>query len=346
MTHRQNTQNSHPVIQVHVVRGNLSESVHLVDAIVVDEHGQTVAAFGDGEMAVTYPRSAIKMIQALSFVESEAYAKWNLDQRHLTMACASHNGENTHTELVMEWLEQIQASENDLVCGAHIPFHEATAHSLIRESRAPSRRHNNCSGKHTSMLCTMKTMKIDSKSYGFFDHPLQKRLRQIVSDMSGDDLNRAQWGGDGCGIPTYAMSLRGIAQGLRRFLPDQKNLSTDRFDACRLIREAVIAQPHYIGGTGDFCSEMMAGAAGKLLLKSGAEGVYAGAMLKEGLSFALKVRDGNPRAARAAAVEILHQFQGLSESEFLQLSSHTQPVVKNWEGSNVGKIFVPPGMMS
>jgi hypothetical protein len=44
--------------------------------------------------------------------------------------------------------------------------------------------------------------------------------------------------------------------------------------------------------------------------------------------------------------EILLQFKALLESEYLQLSSHTQPTLRNWEGLAVGKIFVPKGLMS
>jgi L-asparaginase II len=286
------------------------------------------------------------MMQALSFVESGAYHQWDLDQRHLVLACSSHSGEKSHTDLVMDWLQRLQLQEDDLVCGAHMPYNEYTAHDLIRHDQKAKRRHNNCSGKHTSMLSTLKMLKIDHKNYGSYDHKLQKRLRQILSEISGENLEKATWGVDGCGIPTYVMSLKSIAQGLRHFLPEEKNISTDRKEACRLIREAVLAHPYFIGGTGDCCTEMMSLAKDRLLLKSGAEGVYAGVMLKQGLSFALKVRDGHPRASRVAMAEILLQFKALLESEYLQLSSHTQPTLRNWEGLAVGKIFVPKGLMS
>ncbi len=312
----------------------------------MDERGHIVATYGDGDRMVTYPRSAIKMMQALSFVESGAYHKWDLDQRHLSIACASHNGEPAHTELVMSWLQKIQCQEDDLVCGAHAPYDEVTWKNLLRNNQAPSRRHNNCSGKHTSMLCTMKTLNIDMAHYGSYDHELQVRLRRIVGEVSDENLDRAPWGGDGCGIPTYAMSLHGMAQGFRRFLPDQQDVHVDRQTAIRLVREAVIAQPYFIGGSSDFCSEVMKLTDGRLLVKSGAEGVYAGALLEQGLSFALKVRDGNPRAVRVAASALLRDFKGLRDDEFLRLSHHTQPDVKNWEGQTVGKIFVPHPLMS
>ncbi len=341
MFHRQNLQKSHPVLEVHVTRGNLTESVHLVDAVVVDEKGQTLTSFGDGDRIATYPRSSIKMIQALSFIESGAHAQWDLDQRHIALACASHNGEHRHTELVMSWLDRIGCSEEDLVCGAHPPYNDATASELIRQRQAPLRRHNNCSGKHTSMLCTLKTLKVDHRGYHEYDHELQKRLRQILTDVSGEDLGRAQWGVDGCGIPTYSMRLSGVARGLSILIPETPAFSQDRKSAANTIREAVLKHPYFVGGAGDFVSDLMATTHPRMILKSGAEGVYAGVLLEKGLSFALKVRDGHARAARVATGYLLRKLGALSDDEFLKLSRHTEPDVMNWEGLPVGKIFVP-----
>jgi L-asparaginase II len=123
-------------------------------------------------------------------------------------------------------------------------------------------------------------------------------------------------------------------------------VSQDRASACQVIREAVLKQPYFVGGEGDFCSDLMMTATPRLIVKSGAEGVYAGVLLQEGLSFALKVRDGHARAARVATSFLLRKLNGLSEAEYLKLSSHTEPDVKNWEGQSVGKIFVPLNRLS
>lgn len=345
MSLRKNSGNSYPPIEVHVTRGNLTESVHFVDAFVADSDGQKVASFGLGETAVTYPRSSIKMLQALCFVESGAFHAFALTDRHLALACASHNGEAPHTNLILNWLQAVGLQEDDMVCGPHFPYDEKTSRELIRKGEGPCRRHNNCSGKHSGFLTTMKHLDWNPQHYNSYDHPLQKKLRQILTELSGDQLDLAAWGIDGCGIPTYAMSLSGLARGLRNILPDQ-HLPAERREAFRLIREAVLSQPYFIGGSGDFCSELMQISQGQVVIKSGAEGVCAGALLHQGLSFGLKVRDGNARAVRVAAAALLKGFKGMTEHEFLQLSSHTQPAVKSWDGLTVGKIFVPHPVLS
>lgn len=344
MSFRNNGKNSYPALEVHVTRGNLTESVHLVDAVLVDESGQTVADFGLGGKALTYPRSAIKMLQAVSFVESGAYEAYGLSEKHLSLSCASHNGEPAHTELVMNWLGQLQFSEDDMVCGPHFPYDETTSRDLIRQGELPKKRHNNCSGKHTSMLSTLKYLGWDHRGYEAYDHDFQVRLRSLLSELMGEEMHKAPWGIDGCGIPTYGTTLAGMARGLRHMI-HADHMHAERKEALRIIRKAVLEYPYYVGGTGDFCSDAMKLSQGHLVLKAGAEGVYAGALLDQGLALALKVRDGNPRAARVATGALLLACKALSEEQFLKLSSHTEPPVKNWAGLTVGKIFVPNAPM-
>ncbi len=339
-SHRKNLEKSNPPIEVHVTRGNWTESVHLVDAVILDSKAQVVAGFGEFEKVRTYPRSTIKMIQALYLVESGAYSSLGLTPAHLTLACASHNGEPAHTDLLMSWLEKIQALESDLVCGAHTPYDEKTAQDLIRKGIKPCPRHNNCSGKHAGILSALKKEKIDIRHYGNYDHPLQIKFRKMLTETSGDLLDQAPWGPDGCGIPTYAMTLIGMAKSLSLLNLDP-SLPAERSAALKLIRTSVISEPFYLGGTNDFCTDLIAEAGDRMIVKAGAEGVYAGALFEPGYSFALKVRDGNGRASRVAVAKLLSAFQGLSEDEFVKLSRHTEPFVKNYSGETVGKIFVP-----
>ena len=85
---------TNPVDLVEVWRGDLLECVHQGHAVVCDDQGQIVAAWGDPQ-AVIYPRSSCKMVQALPLLESEAGS--GLTDEQLALACASHNGEATHT---------------------------------------------------------------------------------------------------------------------------------------------------------------------------------------------------------------------------------------------------------
>ena len=61
----------HDCLMVECSRGAAVESVHLVDAAIVDDSGKLVEAWGVIERFV-YPRSTTKSIQALLFLESGA----------------------------------------------------------------------------------------------------------------------------------------------------------------------------------------------------------------------------------------------------------------------------------
>ncbi len=326
-------------ISVQVTRGNFTESVHLVDAVVVDSKGKIVETFGAAEKVQTSPRSAIKMLQAVSLIESEAFSKFNLTQKHLALACASHNGEKPHTDLVQSWLMQLGFDDQSLVCGPHMPSDESTAHEMIRQGLNPKRCHNNCSGKHSGILSTILQLNLNAKEYGKYDHPIQIRLRKILGELMEVNVDSLPWGIDGCGIPTYSMPLISVAQGMSHLLLDRP-ISIDRKAAFELIKKAVIAEPFYIAGTNGFCTDIIQKTDGKAIVKTGAEGFYVVVLPEQGLAMAVKARDGQTRASKVATAWLLKRFGGMSESQFLQLSRHTQPEIRNWAGEIVGKIFV------
>lgn len=326
-----------PSLEVQVVRGNFTESVHLVDAVVVDADGKTVASFGNQEM-VTYPRSAIKMIQAFMLLQSGALEKYDLTPTEIALACSSHLGEPIHVDHVKKWHQRVHLHEHDLVCGAHLPFDTDSAHDLIRKDEKPTRYHNNCSGKHSGILCGVMASDQKIQGYETYDHWAQVNLRKTLSQLSGLDLDKAEWGVDGCGIPSYVMTLKGMAVGMSALLG--KNKSSEWNTAAKIICDSVAAHPYFISGKGSLCTVAMEVTSGRNIIKAGAEGVYCGVLREQGLAYALKVHDGTYRAAEAASAALLEAFGGITSNEVVQLSRYTRPVIKNWVGLEVGKVIV------
>ena len=70
----------HPMIALW--RNDLLESLHTGHAVICDEKGDIVQAWGDPD-AVIFPRSSCKMIQALPLLESDAAEHLTTDQRAL-----------------------------------------------------------------------------------------------------------------------------------------------------------------------------------------------------------------------------------------------------------------------
>jgi L-asparaginase II len=66
-------------------RGNAIESRHRGAVAVVETSGRTLLTLGDVQRPV-FPRSAIKFLQAIPFVESGAIEHYGLDNRHVALA--------------------------------------------------------------------------------------------------------------------------------------------------------------------------------------------------------------------------------------------------------------------
>lgn len=322
-----------PPVLVEVLRGGVVESRHRGSFAVVDAAGRIVASAGRIEAPV-FPRSAVKPLQALPLVESGAADTLALSQREIALACASHRGEPAHADAVRSWLAA-GLSVEALECGAHPPLGADAAAALVRQGKAPSALHNNCSGKHAGFLCTAVHLGEDPNGYIRADHPVQQRVAAALAEMTGADLVAAPCGCDGCGIPTYAMPLRAVARGMARMV-DTAGLGPVRAKEASAILDAMAAEPFFVEGTGSFVTDCMAVAGGTVRLKVGAEGVYAAALPHHGYGIALKIEDGAIRAAELAVASLLRRLGCLDEAQQLALDTYLRPVVRNAAGREVG----------
>ena len=322
-------------ILVEVTRGDMVESRHRGQAVVMAADGKIVAAWGEPERSI-YPRSAIKPLQALALIESGAAARYAVSEEEIALACASHAGEASHVGRVSAWLARMELSGADLECGAHAPGN-AAAEELIRAGAKPCPLHNNCSGKHASMLATAKHLGAPTRGYIAPDHPVQARLKTLLAEMSGADLAAAPHGLDGCGIPVYAMPLSALALAMAR-LAQPDDLASGRADAAWRVIAAMTAHPHLVSGTGRFDTEAMTIAAGRAIVKGGAEGVHAAALPAAGLGIAVKIEDGAGRASAAVMAALLARFAGLSAGAKTALTGWRNQPIRNVAGKQVGFI--------
>ena len=111
-------------ILVEAWRGPAVESAHRGAIAVVDAEGSVLAALGD-VLRPVYPRSAVKVLQALPLVESGAAEQLGLEDDELALACASHRGEQAHTKVAARMLAKAGLDASALECGAHWPYDEA-----------------------------------------------------------------------------------------------------------------------------------------------------------------------------------------------------------------------------
>jgi L-asparaginase II len=327
---------THPPIEIAVKRGERVESRHLADAVVAAADGSIVAVHGDGDRP-TFPRSAIKALQALALVESGAADSLGLAPRHIALACASHAGEEFHIAAATEMLEAAGLSPACLECGAHWPSRRADQNRLVLAGCEPGAIHNNCSGKHSGFLCFAAHERMETAGYVGIAHPVQRALAGILTETIGQAHGVENHGIEGCSIPTYAIPLGSIAQAFARFGVGEGG-GPLRGRAMLRIRDACLAHPEMVGGSEKFDTLFMRALGDRVFTKTGAEGVFVAALPEKGLGIALKVRDGADRASQVALAGLVESLLELDEMTLNSLSSLVNPQLFNWNGLRVGEI--------
>jgi L-asparaginase II len=325
---------SDPVI-VEVLRGALVESRHRGAVAVADAEGKMVLAVGDVASPV-FPRSAVKALQALPLVESGAAARYGLGDEELALACASHSGEVEHVAGVERMLAKAGLDASALCCGAHWPVYQPAAAALARAG-APSALHNNCSGKHAGFLCVACAMATDPTDYWRPQHPVQRDVRAVLEALTGDGLGAERLAVDGCSVPTWAIPLKNLALAFARF-GSGHGLAPERARAAARLRAACAKKPWHVAGTGRFCTDIMQLFGERVFVKTGAEGVYCGALPDRGLGIAIKCDDGAGRAAQVVMAAMIARFLPLDATARTALEPYLRPVLRNWNGIEVGAL--------
>jgi L-asparaginase II len=328
---------------VEACRGNAVESAHRGALVVVDADGGVVLALGDTERPI-FPRSAVKVLQALPLVASGAADALQLRDEELALACASHNGEPAHVATAASMLAKAGVDSSVLECGAHWPYREAFQREMAARGESPSALHNNCSGKHAGFVCLAchragaTPMFEFAKGYVRSDHPVMREVTQALQGATGWDLSKAPQGIDGCSIPTFGIPLRHLARAFAR-VGTGIGLGADDARAARRLREAVAKAPFMVGGTDRFDTRVMQRLGERVFCKVGAEGVYCAALPVRGLGVAIKIDDGNnARAAEVVMAALIEAFVALDDGETTLMRRFSDLKLRNWNGIEVGTL--------
>jgi L-asparaginase II len=324
---------------VELWRGGRMESAHSGHAVICDAQGAIIESWGDPE-AVIYPRSSCKMLQALPLVESGAADAAGLSEAQLALACASHQGAAIHTGMVTRWLADLGMAEADLRCGAHEPYDRAERDRLILAHEAPCQIHNNCSGKHAGFLTMVRHMRAGPE-YVEVDHPLQKAIRAAFEEVT--DEASPGFGIDGCSAPNFATSVHGLARAMGRFAA-AGGAGDARDRAMHRLTRAMAAHPELVAGEGRACTELMRAMAGRVAIKTGAEGVFIAIVPERRVGIALKITDGASRASEAAVAALLVRL-GVLDAGHPATRKRLNAVQRNWRGLETGDIRLAPGFV-
>lgn len=333
----------YPSAEVEVTRGTENikhvESVHKVDICVADADGKIVLAYGDCDKTL-FPRSSIKTLQALPLIETGAADAFGFEDKHLALACASHNGEEMHTKAVEQMLKKTGLNPTCLECGAQLPTRGADRIALIKQGNSHTALHNNCSGKHAGFLCVAAHQNIETKGYADIAHPIQKMIARTLQDVTGAKHGDDNYGIDGCSIPSYEIPIKNLAIAFAKFGVG-KDASNSRSKAMLRLRGACLKHPEMVAGTKRFDTDFMHANGQRVFVKTGAEGVFTAALPELGFGVALKCHDGATRAAETACATIIESLLEDTQTPSNNLKRFTNPILKNWNGIEVGSLRMP-----
>jgi L-asparaginase II len=332
---------------VELTRGGIVECVHFGAMAVVDSAGNLLTSLGDPHL-VTFPRSSMKPLQALPFVEDGGPEHFGLTEEELAILCASHHGTDEHVRVLRSIHAKVGLQESDLQCGVHWPSDKATALAMRERGEEPTPYRHNCSGKHSGMLAQALMHDYSKENYLSMENPLQQRILRTVAEMCAVEPKGMPVGIDGCSAPVFAMPLSNFALAMAR-LADPSALGESRATACKKITHAMMAYPEMVAGPGALDSALMRVMQGKAAVKGGAEGyqmlsLMPGACGKgsPGIGVAIKISDGDPnrRATYALIVGLLKELGFEDEMASEAFRNFNTPLLRNWRGLEIGEIRV------
>ena len=294
-----------------VERGGFVESRHAGAAVVLSSDGEVIAQHGNAD-ALILPRSSLKPLQAVASITAGAA----LEGDQLALGTASHSGTDRHVEVVRDVLAAGGLNEDDLACPPAWPSNADARRDMISDHAEQSRIRMNCSGKHALMLRACVATQWPIEGYLEPTHPLQVHIREVIERLTGEKI--AHTVVDGCGAPVHAITLLGLARAVHRIgtASERSPFALHRV-AGSLVR-AVRESPWTIAGPGEpdtIAIEMLG-----VFAKGGAEGVMV-MVAPNGTTVALKMLDGNGRAATIVAATLLARAGALSEGDVSSLAA-------------------------
>jgi len=328
---------------VEALRGSTVESSHRGALAIVDADGAVHTALGDIEHPI-FPRSAVKVLQALPLVESGAADRFGLNDEELALACASHGGETRHAETAARMLAKAGVDVAALECGAHWPYNDAAIKAMAAAGQQPSALNNNCSGKHAGFVCLGCLMAGEEDRRAFLSgyiepqHPVMREITASLQAATGWDMASTPAGTDGCSIPTFAVPLRHLAHAFAR-VGTGTGLTPGRAAAAGRLRAAVAAAPYMVAGTGRFDTRVMERLGARVFSKVGAEGVYCASLPELGLGVAIKMDDGNTaRACEVVMAAVIEKLLPLNDGDAAFMAAFSEVQMRNWNGIEVGRL--------
>ncbi len=317
-------------------RGKLVESIHNIKCYIGSVDGKKIFTTNNDDDFI-YPRSSIKIFQAIPFASSNAFKIFNLNQKQIALSCSSHCGEYFHIRELKKWISKTKLKLSNLKCGVHNPLDSKSTEKLFLSGNRPYQLYNNCAGKHLAMLTACKLNKFSINDYLDFNHPHQINIRSIFSKFTEEKIMIKNYGVDGCSAPQYSFKIKQLGKALSNLHKSYNSKFEYSFNTKTMI-DSILENPLFIGGSKNLDSNLMKISNGSIFCKGGAEGVFLFLHLKKGIFGILKVSDGNERALPSVMYNFCKKFKLLNEKEINKFKLWNNLTLYNHANIKIGDI--------
>ncbi len=230
-----------------------------------------------------------------------------LNDLETAIVTSSHSGSEAHVTEVNRLLDRFHIDWRWLQCGEHAPIERSVQYAHT-ESKA-RRLQNNCSGKHTMMLATCKLNNWDLASYRELTHPLQQKIVETIADLCEVTIKEIIVGLDGCGLPTYGISVKALMSGFAKFNVNSPDTLIQQ------IARSMLSNSLFVSGRERLDYEITRACSGKVISKSGAGGITMLSLQEaEPVSILIKMFDTDEHIRVLVVKRILQQLGVAFES--------------------------------
>ena len=325
-------------ILLKIYRGNLVENIYRGDIAIVNTRGENTFSVGDKEK-ITYWRSSAKPIQVMPVIYSGAADKYELTDKEIAIMASSHSGEEKHIKLIYKILNKIDLDEKALLCGIYPPIHKPTANYIHQNKIKISPVYNPCSGKHVALLTLCQYYRWRINDYYKLEHPVQQMILEIIAKVTGYPKGEIYLGIDNCGVPVFGLPIKNMSCAYTR-IANWELLPLEYQQSAKRIFLSMIKYPEIVGGTDRFDTDLIRISEGKLLAKSGADGVFCiGVRNENGIGITVKMESGNMKFLPLVVIRILYQLKILPKEKLNQLKKYRPLWMKNYLNEKVCKFI-------
>lgn len=284
-------QTRQPALLTRQSRGKLIEEEHYGFITRVSKAGEVLETFGCDAGEPFYLRSCEKPLQASLAIDYGL----DLTDKELALACGSNAGEQCHYETARGFAEKFGIRAEDLKCGVHKPLSKTRQAEMLLAGEREEVFHNNCVGKHLTMLALCKKLGLSTTDYDELEHPLQQLIIKKVSELctTTPDYPVTK---DGCGVPVMSMPLKNMVLGFLNLFCDPKY---------EKMENAILQNPYIYGGEDRTDTKIVENG---LIAKVGAGGLCIVVNTEAEEGFVVKVCDCDMKARELVTIDYINRL--------------------------------------